>query len=472
MPARALCLAAWLLAAGALQAQALPPEVETLLQREGIGADALAIVVQEVGPRELPAPRLVWRERVPVNPASLAKLVTTQAALELLGPAWAWRTPVWISGTPDANGVLDGAVHIRGTGDPKLTHERLWLLLKRLREFGIREIRGDFVLDQSAFEPPDRSPADFDNEPLRPYNTGAEALLLNQKAVIYRFTPDPQRGIAAVGAEPALAGVRVDASVPLSDAPCETNWRAALRAEIADAKRVRFAGSYPLACGERTWPVAYPEPRAYAARLLPALWRETGGRLVGRVREGAAPRDRLPAFEWHSPPLPEVLRDINKHSNNVMAQQLFLTLGLVHGGRGAPDAARAVMTRWLAERLPGEPLEALVIDNGSGLSRSGRLTAALLARLLHAGWAAPTMPELMSSLPMSGLDGTLRRSAASAGRAHLKTGSLRDVAGVAGYVLGASGRRYVLVAIVNHANASAARPALDALVQWAIADER
>jgi len=463
-----MCALALLLLAGGAQAQpaALPAEVQALLQREGIGADALTVLVQPVGGGTA---RLAWRERVSVNPASLAKLVTTQAALELLGPAWTWRTPVWLDGTLGREGVLDGSLVIRGTGDPKLTLERSWLLLKRVRELGVNEICGDIVLDQGAFEASAGSPAEFDNEPLRPYNVHAEALLLSQKAVTYRFTPDAARGLAAVGAEPALAGVTVDVSVPLVDGPCD-DWRAGLRAELGDAKRVRFAGSYPLACGERVWPVAYPDPRGYAQRLLARLWRDVGGRLVGRVREGSAPRGRLPNFELVSPPLPEVVRDINKHSNNVMAQQLFLTLGLVAQGRGTAEASRAEVRRWLAARLPGEPLDEVVIDNGSGLSRSGRLNAALLGALLQAAWAAPTMPELMSSLPMSGLDGTLRRSQASTGRAHLKTGSLRDVAGVAGYVLGSSGQRYVLVAIINHPNAGAARPALDALVQWAIVD--
>ncbi|MEP7298959.1 MAG: D-alanyl-D-alanine carboxypeptidase, partial [Burkholderiales bacterium] len=166
----------------------------------------------------------------------------------------------------------------------------------------------------------------------------------------------------------------------------------------------------------------------------------------------------------------EVIRDINKYSNNVMAQQLFLTLALVQRGSGTPAAARELLAQWVAERFGADAAAGLVIDNGSGLSRESRLTARLLTRLLVAAWASPVMPELMSSLPVSGLDGTLRRSRATPVRAHLKTGSLRDVAGVAGYVLANSGRRYVVVAIANHANANAARPAFDALVQWAAGD--
>ncbi|MEP7100927.1 MAG: D-alanyl-D-alanine carboxypeptidase, partial [Burkholderiales bacterium] len=161
--------------------------------------------------------------------------------------------------------------------------------------------------------------------------------------------------------------------------------------------------------------------------------------------------------------------DINKYSNNVMAQQLFLTLGLTQRGNGTPEAAREVLRQWSQERL-GAASAALVIDNGSGLSRDSRVSAQLLTRLLLAAWASPVMPELMASLPVAGIDGTLKRSRATLGRAHLKTGSLRDVSGIAGYVLANSGRRYVVVAIANHANANAARPAFDALVQWAASD--
>jgi serine-type D-Ala-D-Ala carboxypeptidase/endopeptidase (penicillin-binding protein 4) len=216
--------------------------------------------------------------------------------------------------------------------------------------------------------------------------------------------------------------------------------------------------------------VAHAEPQRYNARLLEALWRDSGGRLRGSVREGSAPVDSPPSLVIESPPLAEVVRDINKFSNNVMAQQLFLTLGAVQAGRGSPDTARQALQQWLAQRFGDAAAGATVIDNGSGLSRDNRVSAALLARLLQASYAGPSMAELMSSLPVSGLDGTLRKAVMPPGRAHLKTGSLRDVAGVAGYVLAASGKRYLLVALINHPQAQAARPALDALVQWTYDD--
>ncbi|MEW6703384.1 MAG: D-alanyl-D-alanine carboxypeptidase/D-alanyl-D-alanine-endopeptidase [Pseudomonadota bacterium] len=450
-------------AAGTALAQALPPAVMQALAQAQVPAQHMAVVVQPV---DGGAPRLQAQADVPMNPASLMKLVTTTAALELLGPAYTWPTPVWLDGRV-RNGTLDGSLVIQGTGDPKLVLERVWLLLRRVQQAGVQRIRGDIVLDRSAFATPAGRPADFDGEPLKPYNVQPDALLLNHKAVVYTFTPEPERRRARVSAEPALAGVMLPATVRLDAGPCE-DWRTQLQASF-EPPRVRFRGSYPAACGERQWPVAFPEADRYNARLLQALWREMGGTLRGTVRDGAAPADRAPSFVVSSPPLADVVRDINKFSNNVMAQQLFLTLGAARAGSGTPEAARQVVQQWLAERF-GPAAGGTVLDNGSGLSREQRTTARLLARLLLHAYAGPTMPELMSSLPVSAQDGTLRRMQGAPGRAHLKTGSLRDVAGIAGYVLGASGKRYVLVALIHDPQAPAARGALDALVQWTYDD--
>ena len=482
---RAALCAALICGAAALAplhaAQNLPPEVQAALQRARVPAIALSVVVQDVGGGR---PVLHWRPHEPVNPASLAKLLTTAAALDRLGPAWRWRTPVWLDG-PLRDGVLDGSLVIQGSGDPTLVLERVWLLLRRVQALGVREIRGDIVLDGSAFAVAEADPGDFDGEALRPYNVRPAALLLNFRSVIYTFVPDAAAGVARVVAEPPLAATVVDASVPLAAGPCG-DWRAALKAGF-EAGRTRFAGSYATACGEQTWPVADPQPATYDARLLEALWREMGGRLHGRARAGSAPAQARPSFEWLSPPLAEVVRDINKYSNNLMAQQLFLTLALQAAPQqpATEEAARALLNQWMAERSaepgpaggraesalpPASAAAQPVLDNGSGLSRHTRISAQQMARLLLQAYDSPVMSELMSSLPITGLDGTLRRSRATPGQAHLKTGSLRDVNGVAGYVLSDSGRRYVLVAIVNHPQAAAARPALDALVQWTLRD--
>lgn len=438
-------------------AQPLPPEVEAALARERVPRDAIALYV---APADSPGtPRLAHRIDAPLNPASLAKLVTTFAGLELLGPSFTWSTPVFTDG-PVQGGVLQGNLYIKGMGDPKLVQERLWLLLRRVQAMGIRRVAGDIVLDRSAFEVPATDPAAFDGEPLRPYNAAPDALLLNFKSVVLTFTPE--NGQARVQAEPPLAGVQWPQAVATAPGECG-DWRGALKVDFADPLRPRFAGAYPAACGERAWPLAYADPASYAVRAVAGMWRDAGGELGGQVREGRVPEGLKPSFEWRSPPLAEVVRDINKFSNNVMAQQLFLTLGLQLRGQGNAATARELLRGWWQERFGGEPP---TLESGSGLSRSERITARQLAQLLHAAWASPLMPELAASLPASGVDGTLRRGRRNVGLAHLKTGSLRDVMGLAGFVHGASGRRYVFVALANHTRANAARPAMEALIEW------
>lgn len=449
-------------AQAALAAQGpLPAPVQTALERAQLPPDAVSVLVVDAAGG---TPRLAHRAQVPMNPASVMKLVTTYAGLELLGPAYVWQTPVYIDG-PVRSGTLQGNVYLRGQGDPKMVMERLWLLLRRLQGQGIRQIAGDIVLDHSAFVLPAHDPAAFDGEPLRPYNAAPDALLLNFKAVVFNLVPDPAAGVARVQMEPPLAGVQAPATVPLAPAGTACgDWRANLRADWSDATRVVLRGAYAAACGERSWAMAYADPARYAQRAVEGMWRELGGQLTGTVRSGTVPRHLEPTWVATSPSLAEVVRDINKYSNNVMAQQLWLTLGWQQHGVGTPENARAAVRQWWRTRWDEADLPAM--DNGAGLSRQTRITAQALARMLQAAWASPVMPELLASLPVTGVDGTLRRSRASA-RAHLKTGSLRDVMAVAGYVHATDGRRYVLVAVVNHAQAAAARPVLDALVEWA-----
>ena len=443
-----------------LAAEALPPKVDQALRQAAIPRDALSVVVIPLGAGTPKTARLLHQADVSRNPASLMKLVTTSAALDLLGPAFTWRTPVAVDGVV-REGVLQGHVYLRGQGDPKIGVEQVWLILRRLQGMGIQKIQGDIILDRTAFEVPPQDPGGFDGEPLRPYNASPDALLLGYKSFLLHFVPDAANKVARVHVEPPLAGMLVQASVSLSNADC-SDYRASLKADFQNPLRISFAGAYPLACADKVWPVAYADPPQFAPRTIHGMWLQLGGQLSGTVREGAMPPHLKPLWSHESPSLAEVVRDINKFSNNVMADQLFLTLGLNQRGLGNAVNTKAVIDAWWRERFGQEPP---FIDKGSGLSREARITPQALAGLLQWVWLQPFMPELMASLPLTGVDGTLKRSKSTAS-AHLKTGSLRDVMGVAGYVDAAQGQRYVLVVIVNHANAYQARPVIDALIDW------
>jgi len=443
------------------QAFVLPDAVEAALRVANVPLSAIGVTVV---PLSGPGLTLTANENQPMNPASTMKLVTTLAGLELLGPQYQWRTDV-LSAAPLKNGVLEGDLWLRGSGDPQLVIEDLWLLVQRLRGAGVREIRGNLMLDRSAFEAAQHDPGAFDGEALRPYNAGPDALLLNYKAVSFHFTADPENRQARVYALPALAGMVTPATVRGSDGACN-DWRARLGGDFTDPLRPTFRGAYPLSCGDKVWHVSVLDTGQYAEALFRSLWDSSGGVWRGRVREGSAvPPDAKRLAQHESKPLAEVIRDINKYSNNVMARQLFLTLGTETSRKPAnKERAQRAVSDWLVGK--GLDRREFVLENGAGLSRVERLTTAGLTRLLQSAFASPLMPEFVSSLPIVGIDGTMRRRSAAAGSAHIKTGLLADTRAIAGYVLAASGRRYAVVAFINHPNAGAGQPALDALLNW------
>ncbi|MBS3996001.1 MAG: D-alanyl-D-alanine carboxypeptidase/D-alanyl-D-alanine-endopeptidase [Hydrogenophaga sp.] len=463
----------------------LPPSVTQALARAGVPASALSVLVvsADAGAHE----RLRHRAEVSVNPASVMKLVTTYAAIDLLGPDFTWSTRFLTDGRVE-HGVLRGNLYVSGGGDPKLVLERLQAAFIALQDQGVRVILGDLVLDHSAFEVPDTDPGAFDGEALRPYNAAPDALLVNFKSVVLTFQPDPATGTARVLSEPPLANLAVDASVPLAKGACG-DWRGGLQARFDDADSIRFSGRFPHSCGPRVWPVAYQQPASYAARALEGMWRATGGALTGQVRPGATPLGARLLHDARSLPLSDIITDVNQWSNNVMAQQVFLTLGRLSpthvmtesrlSDRLAPlrsarfEHSRDVVASWW-RRSFGARVSPPVLENGAGLSRIERITPEAMAQLLQHAARHPQADRFVQSLAVAGVSGTTARMAqgphsAARGNAWLKTGTLRDVTGIAGYVNALNGARYVVVGFVNHPNAPAARPALDALVEWTAA---
>ena len=490
----------WLLWSATASAQdaPLPPPLAQALQAQGLPPEAVSLWV---APAEGGPPRLQHHSDTVRPAASVMKLFTTGAALRTLGPAWTWQTEVALGAPLQPDGTLPGPVYVRGSGDPSLRMEQVYLMLSRWRGAGLQHIQGDIVLDRQAFQVPAHDPWAFDGKGLRPYNAGPDALLSNHQSVTLHLMPDAARpGQVRVAMEPLLAGAHLDAQLtPDTSRPCG-DWRSVLDLQLSPMPgwprhglspwQVRLRGTYPLSCGHQSWPVLWPSPSAedFTARLLTRTWQQLGGELDGEVRSGTWPAEAPVWQTWTSAPLAEVVRDINKFSNNVMARQLFLTLGGVPPNATPASTARlwpAALTlasaresvaRTVREATapPGAPSPCgptqLVLDNGSGLSRAESSTARCLGTWLQALWASPAMPDLLASLPVSGVDGTTRRWQGANGHARVKTGSLSGVAAVAGYVDGESGRRHVVVGLIQHPGAGQARPVLDALLDWARQD--
>jgi len=466
--ARRIVLAvAFLFAGQALAQDHLPAPVIQALARAEIPLASVAVFAQQV---DAAAPLIAFNTAQPMHPASVIKLITTYAGLELLGPSYTWKTEVWLGGGLH-DGVLDGDLILKGYGEPRLTIEDLWIFLSDLRARGLREIRGNLVLDRSWFEPPPYDPAQFDGEPLRPYNVGPDALLVNFKAVRFLFVPEVERSRVRIEPEPKFPQIEIVNRIRLTAGHCYGDWRAGLRRDVQSAgatTRVIFGGTMPASCGEQYWYMNLLPHAEYAGSLFRLLWKELGGTLTGSVRDGAVPPTaRL--FDTHeSPPASQIVRDINKLSLNAMARQLFLTLSaetLKLPGR--EDRSARVITSWLDAK--GLQFPELAMENGAGLSRSEKISAGHLGDLLLAAWHSNVMPEFVASMPIVAHDGTMRdrlRFEPVAGNAHIKTGSLRGVRSAAGYVLDHAGRHYAVVFFINHDKADAGQPAIDAFLNW------
>lgn len=450
----------------------IPPEIRVITNGHNFPADAYTLLVQEVGN---PTPLLAINTGQPMNPASTIKTLTTLAGLELLGPDYTWKTQIHALGTI-SDGTLQGDLLIRGGADPFLVEEHVRSMLKVLQRRGVNRITGDLIIDNSLYDPSVRDDTPMDNQSGRAYNVAPDALLFNFQIVNFYFYPHHNGRDVIIRSDPTLPNLTIRNQLQLRDAACTGFQRGISFSEDNSTNTVTFSGQHPASCGEYSMTRAVLDAPNYNYGLFQALWRELGGEFDGQLREAAlddllAQESATPIVIWQSPPLADIIKSINKYSNNMMTRQLLLTLGLQRSGDVASIESGIAAVH---DYLTGIAIEHrdLVLVNGSGLSRDTRLTSAMLGAVLLRGFGIPTMPEFVASLPLAGLDGTMldRLTVGDGhGSIHAKTGSLNDVAGIAGYVHAQSGRHYVVVALVNHtqAHAGPGQELGDALLRWA-----
>ena len=448
------------------QAEPLPPTVVKALQQADIPQSAVGVYVREV---DSPKADIAHRADEAMNPASVMKLLTTYAALDMLGPAYTWKTDMFAT---DVKGdAVSGNLYLQGHGDPALTLENFWLMLRALKQRGVRVIKGDLVLDQRYFDVPKTDPNGFDNKGYRAYNTSPEATLISFKAVSARFIPSADGNRLKIVLDPDLPQIKLRSQVTVKAGPCPNDWREGISKDVQNGPRsatIVLRGSFAMDCGEKSLQFNLLANGEFIAGLFRELWTEMGGTWQGVIKEGNVPEGERPLLSWESRPLSETVRDVNKWSNNLMARTILLTLGAERfGAPGTTAKGERAIKAWLSQKNLEMP--ELVIENGAGLSRHERISAKNLGDLLIDAFNSPIMPELMASLPIAGTDGTMKKRLKNSdmtGYAHMKTGTLDGVKTIAGYVLSKSGKRFAVVFLVNHANAGDADVAQDALLQW------
>ncbi len=467
----AAALALCALAPAARADDALPAAVQAALARAGVPPEAFAAVALPLAHDARP---WRWQAGRPMQPASSLKVLTSIVALDRLGPNHRGYTELR-SAAPVRGELLQGDLVLRGGADPELGVAQFWAMLAELRAKGVREIAGDLVVDRTLFRPArmDLGVPPFDEAPEFPYNVIPDALQLAGALLPIDIESDggPPRAYTV----PALPGVTVASRMVPSARRCrdwDEDWQPAQLERQGSALVIVLRGGFPRGDGQGNGCRVHArlqliDRQELTERLFRALWSELGGHFAGRVREAAAPPATRLLVRREARPWGEVLRHMNKRSDNAEARLLYLSLGLA-AMAAEPEASTAELAAravrgWLAEH----DIDAggLVLDNGSGLSRSERIAPLTLARALAVSWSGPRAADLQMSLPVLGEEAALGLGASpAAGWARMKSGTLRDVVALAGYARDRAGRPWVLAMMINHAQAQRARGALYALV--------
>jgi D-alanyl-D-alanine carboxypeptidase/D-alanyl-D-alanine-endopeptidase (penicillin-binding protein 4) len=401
-------------------------------------------------------------ELEPMSPASTMKLVTTRAALDLLGPNHRWITEIHYDGEI-RQGKLFGNLYLLTAGDPTMSIERLWRLLSHIKASGINSIDGDVIIDRSVYRIPSHDPAAFDQRPTKTYNVGPDAFLLGENKIQITVDTNSDSSPAPLFIFPNLGKLKLESKVELREGKCgQPKIEASLSGDVISVK-----GVLPRDCGHLSYEVSLLSPKHFSELILRELWESGGSTLSGTISEGLIPRESTFLTSFSSEPLAQAIRKINKESSNSLARLLYLALAPTKIYENSEQDSESVIQAWANKK--NMHTEGLRFDNGSGLSRSERLSPLFLSEVLAEAWRNPFSAEFISSLSIPGVDGTLRNrltQSAASERGHLKTGLLNEVRSIAGYLNHPSGHTFSVVVIINGPHKNNQMETIDAIINW------
>ena len=484
--------------------ESLPASITKTLKRANIPEEAVSWSIAKIQPiksgagfemREISE----FNAEQGMNPASTMKLVTSLAAIETLGPAYRWKTSIYTNGEIKS-GTLTGDLLIKGTGDPKLIPEELAKVFQNLQQLGIKKIDGDLIFDRSLYDTSVRESSFSDGEPNRAYNANPDALLYAFNSISFQLLLSPASEFVLINQTPKLANLKIDNNLRIVDEPCE-DWKRNISFRFEVQKNNQwlaiFDGDYPQGCKSATWNILAPDASVFLQNSIISLWEEAGG--IWRKRPNVKPSVNSQSFRLLTShegiPLADSIKDINKLSNNVMARQVLLTLSLEKTAIGNTKNGARIIRDWLQKNNLDMP--ELVIENGSGLSRVERISTGHLNKILLLGINSPYRNHFVESLPIAGVDGTMKHRLVEKLRKYfpnkkqsealkknlepfppslknygalIKTGSLMDVRSISGYVISRSGEVYAVTSFINHPNAGLGKNFHDMMLSWLLDD--
>ena len=476
----------------------LPKGVKKTLQNSKIPESSLGFSVISIGKLHSQLNQYSWNAQSPMNPASTMKLLTTVTALDILGPQYRWKTNFYTTGLLE-HGVLNGNLIVQGFGDPKLVPEQLLVISQNLKQFGLQELQGNLVLDRSIYASSIRQSAPLDGESSRTYNVVPDPLLYAFQTLSFRIFNN--KGQFDVSYTPRLSGLRIINQIQKIKGKCG-DWTKNLKIEIRKINdeewNAIFVGKLSINCPEITWNSVSIDSNNFLKQGLLASFEDSG--IIWKTRpqiiESEVPSNAKLLLSHQGTSLMDAVKDINKYSNNVMARQVLLTLGLEKGGRptSTTESIRIVKD-WLRRSKLNFP--ELVLENGSGLSNIERISPQSMTSLLNFAVSTKNNDVFVNSLPIAGIDGTMKNRLLDRLKklwsgntsktlfapdlslpiglqktgAYMKTGTLQNVRAVSGYVVSKTGKVYAVSSMVNHQNAGIGGTLVnDALLHWVLED--
>lgn len=400
------------------------------------------------------------------NSASLVKIITTYIGLKELGPDFSWQSDFYYTGDI-VGGTLKGDIIFKGTGDASFSVEDLERMIREIQRKGINRIEGNLLFDSTYFgEIPNE--VTFDNDPMRAYNVLPSAISLQSNTINFRF--NSKKNKVKIEATPNIKALKIVNNIKSTREKC-LSWREKLSYETKVNEQqgsLNFRGKFSKNCKVKEIDLAMLDWQTYFYHTFKQKWLDNGGWFNGNFINTSEPLDddRL-LVSHYSDPLSNLIRDTNKYSLNLMSRNLMLTvIANENNVHPTEKMVNPYIKNWLSKNKIDN--EGLFIDNGAGLSRDIMISVNQFLMILQNIYYDPMMPEIISSFPIAGIDGTLKKRMKNSPirmKGHFKTGSMNEVSAMAGFFLNNDKEMNIFVFMMNGKKANMSQNFQEALIE-------
>jgi D-alanyl-D-alanine carboxypeptidase/D-alanyl-D-alanine-endopeptidase (penicillin-binding protein 4) len=429
-----------------LSLSALPQAIEDFITKSTIAKKDMSIYIKEVGKQG----RVIVSHNAtePRTPASVIKVLSTYAAVLKLGFQYHFPTKFYTTGNL-RNGVLNGDLIVKGFGDPTLNTRSLKEIVGNIRARGIRKITGHIVIDRSYFRVGTKDSSGFDEHPYSPYNAMPDAMMFNERVSTICVTPS-KNNINKKGADNSY---KVINKLQAVNKPCKGrySWPGVRIDKSKVMPTVSLIGKVSKHCGQQNICKVVTKPYLSFYYALKDRLKKEGIMVSGNMRLRKVPSHARLLFTHYSKSLESIISKTAKKSNNLYARHLLLTLGAKMYGAPATLSKGRRAVENILKKHHALSQGMLRIDNGSGLSRTAKLSAKILVDMYDNAYERYGK-RWMKTLSIAGIDGTIKkrfRGTIVKNRAWMKTGTLRRTKNIGGYVQSSRGQLYSITILVQ-----------------------